>query len=373
MSAHRRFDRDATCAEVETFETLWAPPRTLEAALTALDTGPRPSRTTLAMLAGEAGVSLSTISKVLNGHSDVAPATRQRVEQLLDAHAYRRRGSASRESSLLELVFSDLSNPWGSEILTGVQRVAQERGLSLVLSPSGTRGQPDADWLSGVLRRKPVAVLLVSTEPAPRLADQLTSRSIPFAVIDPAGELPAGVASVGSTNWAGGLAATRHVIQLGHTRIAAISGPDRMLCSLARLDGFRSAMSSARLPVRDDWVRTGEFQTEGGRVAAQRMLAGSDRPTAVVAGNDLQAIGVIGAATELGLRVPEDLSVVGYDDATVAEWARPALTTVHQPIRRMAAEATRIVLRLADGERVEQQRLELATHLVVRCSTAPPA
>jgi LacI family transcriptional regulator, xylobiose transport system transcriptional regulator len=336
------------------------------------DPGPR-ERTTLSMLAAEAGVSLSTISKVLNGHADVAPATRQLVEGLLDQHEYRRRGTAARGSTLLELVFSDLSNPWGAEIMLGVQEVAHQEGMSVVLSPSSERHEPTPGWLPGVIRRRPAGVLLVSTDPTPHLRERLTSRNIPFAVIDPAGELPPGIASVGSTNWAGGMAAARHLIELGHTRIAAVSGWSHMLCSWARLDGYRSAMAAAGLPVREDWVHMGDFLPSGGRRAAELLFAGDDRPTAVFAGNDMQAIGVIEVATERGLRVPEDVSVVGYDDTQIATLARPQLTTVHQPIRRMAAEAARIVLRLASGETVERQRLELATHLVVRDSTARPA
>lgn len=339
--------------------------------MSAIPSGP-PSRTTLAMLAAEAGVSLSTISKVLNGHADVAPDTRQRVEGLLDARAYRRRGTAAKGSTLLELVFSDLANPWGSEIMAGVQEVAHEAGMSVVLSPSSARHQPGPGWLPGVLARKPAGVLLVTTDPTPQLRERLTSRSIPIAVIDPAGEPPAGVAAVGSTNWAGGLAATRHLIELGHTRIAAVSGVPHLLCSWARLDGFRSAMGSAGLPVREDWLHMGDFRVTGGRAAAEQLFASADRPTAVFAGNDVQALGVIEVAREHGLHVPRDVSVVGYDDTQIAVWLRPRLTTVHQPIRRMAAEAARIVLRLAAGEPVEQQRLELATHLVIRDSTAPP-
>jgi LacI family xylobiose transport system transcriptional regulator len=325
------------------------------------------------MLASEAGVSLSTISKVLNGHADVAPGTRQLVERLLDEHGYRRRGTANKGSTLLELVFSDLANPWGSEILGGVQAVAHQEGMSVVLSPSGARHEPGPGWLPGVLQRKPAGVLLVSTDPTPLLRERLTSRSIPFAVIDPAGDLPPDTPSVGSTNWAGGYAATRHLIELGHTRIAALGGHSHMLCSWARLDGYRSAMTSAGLPIREEWVHMGDFLVTGGRAAAELLFASDDRPTAVFAGNDIQALGVIEVASEHGLRVPDDVSVVGYDDTQVSMWARPRLTTVHQPIRRMAEEATRIVLRLAAGEPVEQQRLELATHLVVRDSTAPPA
>ncbi len=329
-------------------------------------------RTTLAMLAEEAGVSLSTISKVLNGRTDVAPGTRQRVEGLLDAHRYRRRGTPTRESNLLELVFSDLSNPWGSEIVSGVQDVAHEHGMSVLLTASGARHEPSPEWLPNVLRRRPLGALLVSSDPAPQLRERLRARSIPFAVIDPAGELAPDVAAVGSTNWAGGLAATRHLIDLGHRDIAAVTGPAHMLCSLARLDGYRSALASAGLRVREDRVHMGDFLVSGGRVAAERLFATEDHPTAVFAGNDLQAMGVVEVAREHGLRVPYDVSVVGYDDTQVAVWSRPRLTTVHQPIRKMAAEAARIVLRLADGETVDRPRLELATHLVVRDSTAPP-
>ncbi len=335
--------------------------------------GAVPGRTTLAMLADEAGVSLSTVSKVLNGHADVSPGTRSRVERLLDTHSYRRRGSTTHESTLIELVFSDLANPWGAEIVSGVQDVALLEGMSVVLTPSAFRAEPGPDWLPGVMRRRPVGVLLVSTEPAPRSLERLRARDIPVVVIDPAGDLAPGVASVGSTNWSGGLAATRHLLELGHRDIAALTGPEGMLCSHARLDGYRSAMAAAGARVREEWVHWGDFQTAGGRRAAELLFAGPDRPTAVFAGSDLQAIGVMDVLEERGLRVPSDVSVVGYDDTAAATWSRPQLTTVHQPIRRMAAEAARILLRLARGDAVEQPRLELATHLVERASTAPPA
>jgi LacI family xylobiose transport system transcriptional regulator len=328
------------------------------------------SRTTLAMLAEEAGVSLSTISKVLNGRSDVASSTRKRVERLLDAHDYRRRGIAARGSGVIELVFPEL---WSMEIVAGVEEVARENGMSLVITKSGDRHSPDQDWISGVLRRRPAGVVLVFSGLGAALREQLKARSIPFAIIDPAGDPAPGVPSVGSANWSGGLMATRHLLELGHRRIAAITGPDDMMCSLARLDGFRSAMASSGAPVREDWVHVGDFQVTGGRRAAERLLAGEDRPTAIFAGSDMQALGVIEVAAERGLRVPEDLSVVGYDDREVAVWTRPRLTTVHQPLQQMAATAARMVLRLSTGGTTEHQRIDLATHLVVRESTAPPA
>lgn len=329
-------------------------------------------RVTLAQIAAEAGVSLATISKVLNGRDDVAAATRTKVERHLAQRGYTRR-SARKPATFIELVFHELESSWSIEIIQGVQQAAAEAGFSVVLTVSGDRHAPDADWIDGVLQRRPAAIVLVFSNLADGDSERLRSRGIPFVILDPAGDPTPGVPSVGSANWAGGMAATRHLIELGHTRIAAITGPADMMCSLARLDGYRSAMNSAGLPIRDSWIAFGDFHMPSGERAAHTVLTGPDRPTAIFAGSDLQAVGVLSAARELGLRVPEDLSVVGYDDIDVARWSTPSLTTVHQPLRLMGEEATRLALRLADGLEVDMQRLDLATHLVVRASTAPPA
>lgn len=330
-------------------------------------------RITLAAVATETGVSLSTISKVLNGRSDVSKVTRERVEEVLERHGYRRRGGEKRESSLIELVFHELESAWSMEIIRGVENIARENGMSVVLTESGSRHAPGPEWIAGVMRRRPAGVILVFSDLAPEHREQLRSRAIPFVIIDPAGDPSPGVPSVGSANWSGGLMATRHLIELGHRRIAAITGPADMMCSLARLDGYRSAMNTAGLEVDPEHVRFGDFHVDGGRRAAMELLAGPDAPTAIFAGSDLQALGVIEAARTLGLRVPEDLSVVGYDDVPVAQWASPRLTTIHQPLRLMAEEASRMVLRLRDGINDGQTRLDLATSLVVRDSTAPLA
>ncbi|MBN9214999.1 MAG: LacI family transcriptional regulator [Microbacterium sp. SCN 70-200] len=329
-------------------------------------------RVTLAEIAAEAGVSLATMSKVLNGRTDVSPATRTRLEAELKRHGYTKR-SAGRRSETIELVFHELESSWSMEVIAGVEEVAHAAGLSVLLTVSGDRHAPADDWIDGVLRRRPLGVVLVFSDLASPHRDKLRSRGVPFAIVDPAGDPAPDVPSVGSANWSGGLLATRHLIELGHTRIAAITGPEDMMCSLARVDGYRSAMNAAALPVDPDWVRFGDFHPAGGQNHARELLSRPDRPTAVFAGSDLQALGVIAAATEAGLSVPRDLSVVGYDDIALARWLSPQLTTVHQPLRRMGEEATRIVLRLAEGESVDTLRMDLATHLVVRGSTAPPA
>ena len=328
------------------------------------------SRVTLQELATEAGVSLSTVSKVLNGRSDVAAATRGRVEALLDQHGYQRRMGLPNRNTLIELVFPELETAWAMEIIRGVENVARQSGLSVVLTESGTRHSPSPEWITGVLRRRPVGVVLVFSDLAEDAKAQLRSRAIPFVIVDPAGDPAPDVPSVGSANWSGGLAATRHLIELGHRRIAAITGPEDMMCSLARLDGYRSAMNSAGLPIDEDLLAFGNFQVDGGRDRAKVLLAMDDRPTAIFAGSDLQALGVLDAARAAGLRVPQDLSVVGYDDLQLAQWSSPALTTVHQPLTRMAEEAARLVIRMSEEELESIPRMDLATRLVIRESTA---
>ncbi|MFH8449190.1 LacI family DNA-binding transcriptional regulator [Streptomyces fungicidicus] len=329
-------------------------------------------RVTLAAVAKEAGVSMPTVSKVLNGRSDVSRATRATVERLLEVRGYRRRARPESRAPLIELVFHELDSIWAMELIRGVESVARENRATVVLTESGTRHAPAPDWLPGVLRRRPLGVVLVfSTLPA-EVRRRLGAAAIPFVVIDPAGDPDPDVASVGSANWAGGLAATRHLIDRRHERIAVITGPEDMLCSLARLDGYRSAMAMAGLDADPRLTRFGDFHVRGGFAHAMDLLEGPDRPTAIFAGSDLQALGVLEAARVRGLRVPRDLSVVGYDDVPLAQWSSPPLTTVHQPLRHMAEEAARMLLRPHDPG-TAAHRIELATHLVVRQSTAPPA
>jgi LacI family xylobiose transport system transcriptional regulator len=328
-------------------------------------------RITLAQVATEAGVSLSTVSKVLNGRTDVSAATRQRVEGLLDRHGYRRRSFAPPEAPLVEIVFHELDSAWAMELIRGVENVATEVGASVVLTESGSRHSPGPEWIDGVLRRRPLGVVLVFSTLPEQFKRQLRSRAIPFVIVDPAGDPPPDIPSVGSANWSGGVAATQHLIDQGHRRIGIITGPADMMCSVARLAGYRSAMSMASLPVDPALIRYGDFHVEGGYEQALQLLEREEPPTAIFAGSDLQALGVLEAARTKGIGVPRDLSVVGYDDVPIARWSSPALTTVHQPLKEMAEEATRLVLRMRDGE-ATSTRMDLGVDLVVRQSTAAP-
>ena len=336
-------------------------------------TSPRPRRpeaATIAKIAQEAGVSAPTVSKVLNGRADVSAGTRARVEALIRQHGYQRRGSGRPPASpMLELVFHELESAWAVEVIKGVTRVAQEEGLSVVLSESAGSTTPGQSWVDGVFARRPLGAILVLSNLSDTQHTQLRTRGIPFVVVDPAGDPGEGVPAIGSANWNGGLVATRHLIELGHRRIGVIGGPPSMLCSRARLDGYRAALETAGLVIDPALIRTGDFHVEGGYENGKALLRMPDPPTAIFAGSDLQALGLYGAARELGVRIPEDLSVVGYDDLPVARWVGPPLTTVRQPLTEMAEAAARLVVSISRGEQPTNLRLDLATSLVTRQST----
>jgi LacI family transcriptional regulator, xylobiose transport system transcriptional regulator len=330
---------------------------------------------TLAEIARRAGVSAPTVSKVLNGRAHVAPATRDKVEELLRDHGYRRRRGAARprRSDLLELVFHELISLWATEIIRGAENVAREEGLTLVLSESAGRAERGMSWVDGVLTRDPAGVILIMSDLTAGQRAALDSRDVPFAVMDPAGNPADDVPSIGTTNWQGGHSATRHLLDLGHRRIGVIGGPAGVLCSRARIDGHRAALEAAGVPCDPALIRNGMFQHEAGHRVGRQLLRLPDRPTAVFAGNDVQAMGVYEAARELGLRIPEDLSVVGFDDLPISAWMGPPLTTVRQPLVDMAETAARLVLQRGRGDRSGPHRVELATRLVVRDSTAAPS
>jgi len=327
---------------------------------------------TVAGIARLAGVSAPTVSKVLNGRAGVAPGTRQRVEEVLRERGYRR-PDAIDPAPIIELVFHALESPWVLEILRGVEEVAREQELAVVVTEMQGRLTPGRAWTEQVLTRRPTGVIAVFSELTADQQVQLSTRAIPLVVLDPTGEPLHQTPSVGATNWSGGLAATRHLLELGHRRIAMVSGPTEWLCCRARLDGFRAAMDTAGVPVDPALVRMSILYGEGGLRDGASLLALPDPPTAIVCANDLQALGVYEAAREAGIRVPTDLSVVGFDDLPLVRWAGPPLTTVRQPLAEMGATAARMIRTLAAGEPLAQTRVELATSLVVRQSTAPPA
>jgi DNA-binding LacI/PurR family transcriptional regulator len=333
-----------------------------------------PRASTLTGIAAEAGVSVSTVSKVLHGRTDVAPDTRERIGLLLRRHGYEPGPQLGFGVVDLLLGFGELvprvagHSPWAEQVIHGTVEAAAQAGHSVVVTPCGSAEEFDR-WLDLATVRGTHGALSLLHLPRGAELRQLAAAGIPVVVIDPAEEPGPDIRSVGTTNWQGGLTATRHLIELGHRRIAAIAGTPGLWSSQARLDGYRAAMLGAGLAVDEALVSHDTFSVDAGRRQAARLLSLAEPPTAIVAGNDEQAFGVLQALRDRGLRAPEDLSVVGFDDV-IAAWAAPPLTTVRQPLAAIAATAFRM---LRAGTAAQAHHVELATTLVVRESTAPPA
>jgi LacI family transcriptional regulator len=331
------------------------------------------SRVTITAIAREAGVSVPTVSRVVNGRADVSPKTRERVEELLRKRGYRRRSPRRRhDAGLIDLVFNDLDSPWAVEIIRGVEDVTHGADLGTVVSAIHAKSSSARQWMQNVRGRATDGVILVTSLLDAPLQAELDRLDVPTVVVDTVGVPALDVPTIGATNWAGGLSATEHLVALGHRRIGFIAGPPRLRCSMARLDGYRAALAAAGIPVDDALVRQGDFYHQSGFEGGQALLALDDPPTAIFASNDQMAFGVYEAVRQRGLRVGEHVSVVGFDDLPESQWLSPPLTTVRQPLAEMGALAARTVLRLARGEQVETPRIDLATDLVVRVSSAPP-
>jgi len=324
-------------------------------------------------IAAAAGVSVPTVSKVVNGRPDVAPRTRQAIEELLAERGYSsNRVKPQTKVGLIDLVFVDLGSPWAMAILAGVEEVAYRAGTGVVVSAvhGRHRTRPDDRWLDSLAARRSDGVLLILSELAPDQQGRLEDLGVPVVTVDPAGTPSPGIPSVGATNWAGGLGAVEHLIGLGHTRIAVIGGPTDVLCSRARVDGYRAAMGAAGLPVPDGYVRYGDFMSATGYHETLALLDLPEPPTAIFVCADQMALGAYEALYERGLRVPDDMSIVGFDDLDEARWAIPPLTTVRQPLTEMAGMATRMLLTLIAGEELETTRVEVSTPMITRASTA---
>ncbi len=333
-------------------------------------------RTTLATVAASAGVSVATVSKVLNGRRDVAPATRARVQEMLRAHDYGARLKTIERHPTIELTLRGNIGAYSSEIIQGVAIAAAEHGVAVTIGvrpvdrhPSG-KAEADS-WARNLAVNGRSAVIAVTDELGQDEISALARMRLPLVVIDPMNIPSQDLVSVGSTNFRGGQAAARHLIDLGHRRIAYLGGRATAECSQARLAGFRSALDTAGVSLPEEYVHsTHDFLYQNGLEGAPRLLSLSPRPTAIFAASDELARGAIEAAHSVGISVPDQLSVVGFDDTEIARIASPPLTTVRQPLQEMGAVALRTVLRLAAGEKVDSNHVELATELVVRSSTA---
>jgi LacI family transcriptional regulator len=341
--------------------------------MTLTSSGAKP---TLAAIARLTGVSTPTVSKVVNGREDVAAETRAKVLAALEEAGYQSPGQrrSAVGPDVVEVAFDFINSNYSSTVLNGILEYAAEAGVEVVLSVTGPASGIQIDLgrkAQRMVEENRSGMIVVTSALSEGHLSAFRRRRVPVVVIDPLNPPPADVVSVGATNWAGGRAAAEHLLDLGHRRIAYLGGPVAAECNQARLHGYMSALMSRGVEYSADLVIHGSFRTECGVEGLTKLLTLPERPTAIFAGNDAIAVGVLREARRRGIRVPEDLSLVGFDGTVLAEDSVPALTSVSQPLHDMGRAALRTVLRQAHGEQLDSHRVELATQLVVRESTAP--
>ncbi|MFC9427132.1 LacI family DNA-binding transcriptional regulator [Streptomyces sp. NPDC056987] len=332
-------------------------------------------RATMAAVAKAAGVSISTVSRVLADKPDISEETRGRVTRAAKETGYvARKGRQQPQDGILDVLIEGIATPWAGELISGVQTTAFSLGYRLALTATGHPRFSIRDWIT-VRRTRPTdGVILVLSRARHDEIAALAGLSAPLVLLDPVGTGEPTIPTVGATNWSGGAAATRHLLELGHRRIGFIGGPAEIQCTRERHEGYLAAHREFSVAPDPALTRYGDFLLTGGVAHGSALLDLPDRPTAVFAGSDGQAAGVYQMARARGLRVPEDLSVVGFDDTTICTMLAPPLTTVRQPLAEMAAEGVRLIAQERSRPGSSQgRRIELATSLVVRDSTTPPA
>ncbi|MFF1571381.1 LacI family DNA-binding transcriptional regulator [Leifsonia sp. NPDC058292] len=326
---------------------------------------------TLQDVAREAGVSVSTASRALSGRGDLKAGTRNSVlrvanELNYDAAMSSRGRPAALDLRLIELVLGTFDDAWTQAIVNGARKGAFGHGFDLVLTLE--RDDPADDWPTRVARRRPSGVILGIIKPTRRQIEDLAAARIPVVLLDPRSDPHGEVASVGTTDWQGGYDAGAHLAATELERFAVVSGVPHYRFGKAREDGFRSAIADrlGDAPVsRIDANWTGAEVTHELRALVSKLPP----PIGIFACNDEMALAVYRAAAALNLRVPEDVSVVGFNDEPRAADAEPALTSVRQPLEAMAARAVQLVADLRTRKTDRFERLELPTRLIVRKST----
>jgi LacI family transcriptional regulator len=325
---------------------------------------------TIRDVAKEAGVSVSTVSRVLNDKDDVAPQTYERVRDVIQRMGYTSslaaRSMRSRRTNVIGLIVPDVADSFSIQVMKGVNQAIFELDYDLIIYTSGSikkrsaaeREQYFVSLLNGSVTDGVIIVTPATTS---------FSTAAPVVTIDPNNEYPECL-TIRATNHAGALAAMEYLIGLGHRRIGFISGRPDLQSAQRRLQGYQDALRQANIPFDPGMIATGDFSTETGRLCARKLLSLPNPPTAIFAANDQSAMGTIEAAREMGLRVPDDLSVVGFDNIPETAYFNPALTTVDQFIAKMGQVATEMLIGLIQGEFLESDLYKMPTQLIARDS-----
>lgn len=333
------------------------------------------SKVTIVEVARKGGVSLGTVSRVINNDIHVAPETRERVSKIMQEMGYvanrQARSLRGSKTNVIGVLVPDLGTGYIGEIIHGIDAELALSQLDLMLFTTHRTASKEANFVANLGKGMVDGLLLVLPRSPADYVETMTRRNFPFVLIDHQGtgqDCPA----VGASNWQGAYNATEYLIKLGHTRIGFITGSMDLGAASDRLDGYESALRIHHIPTDPRLIYNGSFFQPDGYAGASVLLEIDRPPTAIFASNDVMAMGAMDAVWRRGLRVPEDVSIVGFDDIPQAASVRPALTTVRQPLEQMGRVATQMLLDLLKNPDKAINRFELPTELIVRASTYSP-
>ncbi|MBZ6072093.1 substrate-binding domain-containing protein [Aeromonas schubertii] len=327
-------------------------------------------------VAVRAGVSTTTVSHVINETRFVAEETRERVFaamlELNYAPSLVARSLKVKETHSIGMLVTTSSNPFFAEVVRGVERYCFEQGYNLMLGNTEGEAATALSYLKMMLRKRVDGLLIMCSEGQQEVLGQLDwLKGLPVVQMD-WGTGGDGCDLIADNSRHGGMLATRHLIALGHRKIGCITGPRSRAPGADRLAGFIDALQEAGLPLHSEWIVEGAFDCASGHRAMQSLLALPERPTALFVCNDMMAMGAVSAATEAGLRIPEDLSIIGYDNVELAEYLSPPLTTVNQPKEELGRLAVTTLLARINGSQDASRLITLEPNLVIRRSCASP-
>jgi DNA-binding LacI/PurR family transcriptional regulator len=327
-------------------------------------------------VAERAKVSTATVSRLLNKTSYISPETAKKVWSAIEELGYypniNARGLASGRSLLLGLIVSDIVNPFFPELVKTFEECAVEKGYEIITANTNYDPARTAMRVRQLIERRVDGVAVMTSEMDQSLIDELSARGIPIVFLD-TGEIQEKISNIRIDYEQGISQAVNHLLDLGHRRIGFISGPLDLKSSRIRRSAFLRFLREHGIIEKKELVTTGDHKIAGGREAMNRLLELKKRPTAVLASNDLTAIGALRALRDHGLHVPDDISLIGFDDITLAETIDPPLTTVNISRVKVAESAFQSLFELINGETEFGREMRVETMLVLRESTARPA
>jgi LacI family transcriptional regulator len=332
---------------------------------------------TLRDVAKQAGVAPITVSRVINRAQNVSPETRARVEQAIDELGYvpnrLARSLRLSRTHTLALVVTDITNPFWTTVVRGVEDAAQDAGFNVILCNTDESEAKQEQYLDVLLQKRVDGILLVPARASEAVVKWIQKQATPVVVLDRRlHSVQADVVRGNSLD--GAYQLVQHLLALGHRGIAVLSGPEDVSTSVDRVEGYRRALEEAGLPIRADWMHCGRFSQESGYEMARCILTCPQRPTALFAVNNFIAIGAMRALREAGLRVPEDMSVVAFDNHTSDLVIEPFLTVADQPAYEMGLRAARLLIARLSGTAANGcQEIVLPAQIIVRKSSARPA